>query len=210
MSTEQEQENVEQNEELAVSEQTEVQATETETPETHEPTMVPLAALQAERKKRQELEYLIQQNAANKPAEQPIDPTGLVENQRLMEVTAETKREILETLYQDINPKAVQDINKYLEQILEKKPWLAASVDSAQNRYARAHEIVQDYKHLVEAKPASRVTQNTDGQRIIQNSQKPRSPVEIGKAAQPAGVEYLKSIQGTPEFREYRKKLRAG
>ena len=57
------------------------------------------------------------------------------------------------------NPKAVQDINKYLDLILEKKPWLASSVREAVNRYARAAEIVEDYKHLVEEKPVARKSQ---------------------------------------------------
>ena len=49
-----------------------------------------------------------------------------------------------------------------------------------------------------------------DGQRIVQNSQKPRSPVEVGKSARPEGLEYLKSMQGKKEFREYRQKVLQG
>jgi hypothetical protein len=109
-----------------------------------------------------------------------------------------------------MNPEAVQKINKYLKPILEKKPWLANSVDTAPNRYARAHEIVNDYLHLVEEKPLERKSSNQDGRRIIENAQKPRSPVEAGKSARPEGTEYLKSIQGKKEFREYRAKVLRG
>ena len=186
--------------------------------------MVPLAAMLATRKKLQEAEMRAQRAEASSQAYQELiargkqevesheeeDPNALVEKKLLHETTAHTKRDILETLYQDMNPEAVQKINKYLKPILEKKPWLAASVDTAQNRYARAYEIVQDYLHLVEEKPLARQSSTSDGQRIIQNAHKPRSPVEAGKSARPEGVEYLKSIQGKQEFREYRQKVLRG
>lgn len=189
--------------------------------------MVPLSAMLATRKKAQEAEeralkaeaaaqayqdYLNKLNAGKQEKEEEEeDPRAIVERKDLRENTAHTKRDILETLYQDMNPEAVQKINKYLKPILEKKPWLAQSVDTAQNRYARAYEIVQDYIHLVEEKPAGRTqSSNMDGQRIIQNAQKPRSPVEVGKSARPEGMEYLKSIQGKKEFREYRQKVLRG
>lgn len=195
----------------AVSEQADVESQE----ELQDQKMVPLAALQAERRKRQDLEaraQVYEELMRNKQAENEVedDPNALVEKKHLQENTAHTKRDILETLYQDMNPEAVQKINKYLKPILEKKPWLASSVDSAQNRYARAYEIVQDYLHLVEEKPAVRAPVNQDGRRIIENAHKPRSPSEVGKSARPEGVEYLKSIQGKKEFNEYRQKVLRG
>lgn len=208
-------ETLEQDQLATASEQPEVEHQE----EHQEQKMVPLSALQAERRKRQDSEakaqlyqeYLVRAQQAQQQQEQPEeeDPSALVERQHLKQNTAEAKREILETLYQDMNPDAVQKINKYLKPILEKKPWLAQSVDTAQNRYARAYEIVQDYLHLVEDKPAAKVA-NMDGQRIVQNAQKPRSPVDIGKSARPEGTEYLKSIQGKKEFRDYRQKVLRG
>jgi len=205
----------EQDQVAAVSEQPEVESQE----ENQEQKMVPLAALQAERRKRQDLEARAQvyeeiirttKESKQEVQEEEEDPNALVEKKHLQESNATTKREILETLYQDMNPEAVQKINKYLKPILEKKPWLASSVDTAQNRYARAYEIVQDYIHLVEEKPVARQSSNADGQRIVQNANKPRSPVDIGKSARPEGMEYLKSIQGKKEFREYREKVLRG
>lgn len=213
----------EHDQDVAVSEQTEVESQENQQEDGQK--MVPLSAMLATRKKLQDAEtraqkaeaqsqvyqeYLMRAKEEKQEAAVEEDPNALVENQKLLETTASTKREILETLYQDMNPEAVQKINKYLKPILEKKPWLAASVDTAQNRYARAFEIVQDYIHLVEEKPQVSKSSNMDGQKIIQNSQKPRSPVEIGKSAQPGGTEYLKSIQGKKEFREYRQKVLRG
>jgi hypothetical protein len=209
--TEEEQEDVA----AAVSEQAQVEPQDEQQQE--EPKMVPLAALQAERRKRQDLEarakvyeeLMAKQSESQSDPEEEEDPEALLTKGAFKQEKALTKREILEQLFQDMNPKAVQKINTYLKPILDKKPWLAASLDTAVNRLARASEIVDDYMHLVEEKPASKQAAS-DAKRIIENSQKPRSPTEIGKSAQPSGTEYLKSIQGKAEFREYRKKLLQG
>jgi len=201
-----------QDEQAAVSEQAEVD--QQETPQ-EEPKMVPLAALQAERRKRQEYEnrtkvyedLLAKKNAQPEEVEEE-DPEALLTKSSFREEKALTKREILEQVYQDMNPEAVEKINTYLKPILDKKPWLAATVDNAVNRLARANEIVDDYLHLVTEKPKTKAA--SDAQRIVENAQKPRSPVEVGKSAQPTGTEYLKSIQGKKEFREYRQKVLRG
>ena len=203
----------EQEDQAAVSEQAEV--SQQDTPQ-EEPKMVPLAALQAERRKRQEFEtrtkvyedLLAKKNVPTEEMEEE-DPEALLTKSSFREEKALTKREILEQVYQDMNPKAVQKINTYLKPILDKKPWLAATIDTAVNRLARANEIVEDYLHLVVEKPKVK-SQVSDAQRIVENSQKPRSPVEVGKSAQPTGTEYLKSIQGKKEFREYRQKVLRG
>ncbi len=204
--------NEEQEDQAAVSEQAEV--TQQDTAQ-EEPKMVPLAALQAERRKRQEYEtrtkvyedLLAQKNAPTEQVEE--DPEALLTKSSFQEEKALTKREILEQVYQDMNPEAVQKINTYLKPILDKKPWLAATIDNAVNRLSRANEIVEDYLHLVTEKPKGK-TVIADAQRIVENSHKPRSPVEVGKSAQPTGTEYLKSIQGKKEFREYRQKVLRG
>lgn len=202
---------------VAASEQPVVESQDTPQEEQR---MVPLAALEAERKKRQDAEaksqlfqdYMMRSKEEEKAAKhEEEDPNALVEKKDLLATTAITKREILEDLYQEMNPEAVQKINKYLNQILEKKPWLADSVHSAKNRYARAYEIVEDYVHLIEGKPSQKsVPSNNEGKKIVENSQKPRSPVEIGKSQQPGSTAYLKSIQGKKEFREYRTRLMRG
>lgn len=208
MSNEEEQEDP-----AAVSEQEVIEQKETHE---EEPKMVPLAALQAERRKRQEYEtrtrvyeeMLSQKNNQHQEVEEE-DPEALLTKSSFRQEKALTKREILEQVYQDMNPEAVQKINTYLKPILDKKPWLASTIDTAVNRLARANEIVDDYLHLVSEKPKQRAAAE-DAQRIVENSRKPRSPVEVGKSAQPSGTEYLKSIQGKKEFREYRQKVLRG
>lgn len=203
--------NEEQEDPVAVSEQAEVIQQDSQE---EEPKMVPLAALQAERRKRQEYEtrskvyedLLAQKDAKTEEVEE--DPEALLTKSSFNQEKALTKREILEQVYQEMNPEAVQKINTYLKPILDKKPWLASTIDNAVNRLARANEIVEDYLHLVQEKPKTKAA--SDAQRIVENSQKPRSPVEVGKSAQPTGTEYLKSIQGKKEFREYRQKVLRG
>ena len=204
----------EQEDQAAVSEQAEV--VQQDSPQ-EEQKMVPLAALQAERRKRQEFEsrakvyedLLAKKNVPTEENEEDEDPEALVTKSSFKEEKALTKREILEQVYQDMNPGNVQKIETYLKPILDKKPWLASTIDTAVNRLARANEIVEDYLHLVAESPKVK-SQVSDAQRIVNNSQKPRSPVEVGKSAQPTGTEYLKSIQGKKEFREYREKVLRG
>lgn len=207
--------NEEQEDQAAVvSEQQEV--VQQDSPQ-EEPKTVPLAALQAERRKRQEYEtrlkvyedLLAKKNVPTEEEEEE-DPEALLTKSSFKEEKALTKREILEQVYQDMNPGNVQKINTYLKPILDKKPWLAATIDNAPNRLARANEIIDDYMHLLDDKPKARTSAASDAQRIVQNSQKPRSPTEVGKSAQPSGTEYLKSIQGKKEFREYRQKVLRG
>ncbi len=100
---------------VAVSEQPEVESQE----EHQEQKMVPLAALQAERRKRQDLEaraHVYQEMMRAKEKAEPEveeDPNAIVERKDLQAQTAHTKRDILETLYQDMNPEAVLTINRY-------------------------------------------------------------------------------------------------
>lgn len=185
------------------------------------PKTVPLEALQAERRKRQELEQnyknyqeLVkrldeQREAPSKASEE--DEEELVSRRDLkafkQNLTTEQffalKREIAEENFKDSQPQAIKAINENLKQILEQKPWLADSIEKATNRYARAYEIVQDYKSLYQAQQAKK----SEGNRVIENAQKPGSPAATAKSSQLSGADYLKSIAGTNDFREYRKKL---
>lgn len=186
-----------------------------------EPKTVPLEALQAERRKRQDVEQnyknyqelvkrLDQQKEAPPKASEE-DEEELVSRKDLKDfqqnLTTEQffalKREIAEESFKETQPKAIKAINENLKQILEQKPWLADSIDKATNRYARAYEIVQDYNSLL----AGQQTKKSDANRVVENAQKPGSPAATAKSSQLSGPDYLKSIAGTSEFREYRKKL---
>jgi len=200
--------------ETASEEEANVESNESEQEAAKEQT-VPLSALTAERKKRQELEnqsrllaeYVQSLKNGTQGDSEEEDPDDWATLAKLKQTQAQTRQEIVEEVYKDSNPTAVQEINKYIDLIIEKKPWLVDSIRNAPNRIARAYEVVNDYKHLVEPKKQPRGP--TDAERIAANAKKPGTPVG-GKTANLGGAEYLKSIQGTKEFREYRNKIRYG
>lgn len=181
---------------------------------------VPLEALEAERRKRQDVEAhnraLQDMMLKKEPVEQDTDDdeefiTKAELKKRLKEATFGNKREVLEEAFCSANPQAVEMINKNLESIIKRKPWLAQTIDSAPNRYARAYEIVQDYTPREETASVKKFSDpKADARRIVENSQKPGNPTTITKSANMNHADYLKSIGGKPEFREYRKKMLAG
>jgi hypothetical protein len=186
------------------------------------PRTVPLEALEAERRKRKDLEAqnkVLQEMVNSKPpkAEEVTDDddefiTKAEMKKRLDTLSFAQKREVLEEAFCDTKPEAVQLINKHLEEIIKRKPWLAQTIESAPNRYARAYEIVMDYMPKEEkAAPAKKFSRpEADAKRIVENAHKPGNPATIAKASNGTNMEYLKSIQGKPEFREYRQKMLAG
>ncbi len=187
------------------------------------PRTVPLEALEAERRKRQDLEaqnrvlqdFMMKSKTVEKPLDDTEDDEEFITKaemkSRLKEVSFSQKREVLEEAFCDSKPEAISLINSHLEEIIKRKPWLAQSIESAPNRYARAYEIVQDYMPKENVAPVQKFSSpKTDAKKIVENSQKPVNPATIAKASQGSTQEYLKSIQGKPEFREYRKKMLAG
>ncbi len=192
-----------------------------ETVQETQPRVVPLEALEAERRKRQDLEAqnrALQDMMVKSKAPEPIDDddddeefmTRAEFKNSLAKAKFENKREVLESAYCDAKPEAVEQINKHLEGIIKRKPWLAESIEKAPNRYARAYEIVQDFMPKEEA-PVSKFSKpQTEAKKIVENSQKPGNPATISKSGNMSNAEYLRSIAGKPEFKEYRKKMLSG
>lgn len=177
------------------------QEVETEQEEVKEEKMVPLSALQAERKKRQQYEAWIAEQ--QKKAEQPEDDDEWLSRGDYRTEKTLTKREILEEMYCDSHPERIEEINTYLEQIVQRKPWLGDSVATASNRYARAWEIVQDYKNLI----TGQQKRSSDAKKMVENAKKPGSPAAISKTGSGTQADFLMSMRGKKEFREYRKEL---
>lgn len=207
-----------------VSEETEVVEQLESAQEVQEPQRtVPLEALEAERRKRQELEAhnralqeLMMKSQGEKPKETLEDDDEFTTKGELKKqferLSFANKREILEEAFCDSKPEAVELINTHLESIIKRKPWLAQTIESAPNRYARAYEIVQDYMPKEEkVAPAQKFSRpQAEAKRVVENAQKPGNPATIAKATNGSNLDYLKSIQGKPEFKEYRKKMLAG
>ena len=183
---------------------------------------VPLEALEAERRKRKELEvqnrtlqeFMMKSKEQQKPIDDSEDDddefiTKAEMKSRLTKATFSQKREVLEEAFCEAKPEAVELINKHLEALIKRKPWLAPTIESAPNRYARAYEIVQDYMPQEEKiAPAQKFSRpQADAKKIVENSQKPGNPATIAKASPGSNLDNLKAMQGKPEFREYRKKM---
>lgn len=187
---------------------------------------VPLAALEAERSKRQEweaqnralqdyanslkaqVEQLQQKAAPDDSGEDLVNKRDLKQFRETLskEELAKMKREIAEDTFKEANPEAIKKINAHLNEILERKPWLAASIEQSTNRYSRAFEIVQDYMPAMAAKNNAA----EDAKRIVENAKKPGSPTTVGKSANLSGSDSLLGMRGKKEFREYRTKLLQG
>ncbi len=179
--------------------------------------MVPLEALESERRKRHDLEaqnkalqdFMLQKGQTKEEDDEDEEEfiTKAELKRRLENANVSNKRELLEEAYCSAKPEAVEQINKHLESIIKRKPWLAQTIESAPNRYARAYEIVQDYM-LKSETPAKKLSDpKADAKRIVENSKKPGNPGTVTKPANMNNADYLKSISGKPEFREYRKQM---
>jgi len=177
---------------------------------------VPLSALEAERRKRQEVEaqarlyeqYLAQQQ---QPQTQEEDGDDLVTKKEYRQTVEQdlnkAKREILEEAFVQGNPSAYQQVNDYLPELIKQKPWVKDVVENAPNRGQRAWELINDvYMPQQQAKQQK----SQEAQRSVENTQKPGSPMIAGKSHVGSKVEYLRSIRGTPDWDEYRSKLRKG
>lgn len=170
--------------------------------------MVPLKALQAEKRKRQEAESQInwfkEQAMSQQQRQQPTqedDSEELLTKGELRKLSdaqqRQIKREVLEESFLASNPDALDKINNELEGILQKRPFLAQAIESSPNRYSAAWQIVQDYAQ----KPSGNMTQ-----KIKENEKKPGSPATVGRSGQMSSSEAL-SKMSTKEFRDYRRNL---
>jgi hypothetical protein len=164
---------------IADSEQPEIEAVET----APEPRTVPLEALEAERRKRQDVEAqnrALQEFMLKSKAPEPQDSheddeddfiTKAEMKKRLQTTSFAQKREFLEEAFCDSKPDAVALIEANLPEIIKRKPWLAQTIESAPNRYARAYEIVNDYMPREQIAPASKFrSTQADANRIVENS----------------------------------------
>lgn len=180
--------------------------TQVEVDQVQEEKQVPLKALQAERRKRQDAEYQTQwmqeqlktaQGAQQKPADDGDELLTKSDYTRMTGIQlAELKRQTLEETFLQDHPDIVDAVETDLPEILKKKPWLAHAISNSQNRYKTAHEILQDYKPKGE----------NVRKRIQENSEKPGSPTSVGK-----GGEIVRDLSkmSRAEFSVYRKELRA-
>lgn len=192
--------------------------------ETREPERtVPLSALEAERRKRQDLEaqakvyeQYINQAQQQKEPEQEDDTEDLISKGDALKMVnqymTKTKQEFLEESFCSSNPGAVQKIEEQLPNLIKNKPWIKDVISNASNRWQRAWELVNDFTPKEQDVLAQNVSvqKKQDAQRIIENSKKPGSPSIGGKSVTMSKVDYMRSIRGTPEWDRYKEDLIRG
>lgn len=171
--------------------------------EPESPRTVPLEALEAERRKRQDVEYRLRQYEEQQ--QDPEEEDSIITAKELKAYRQEIAREIREEAFLDAHPGTVKKIEKHLPEILERKPWLKEAISRSPNRWREAAEIVDKYMEV--GKEKSREAANA---KLQENLKKPQSPQSVAKNANLSKADYLKSIAGTPEFREYRKQMLSG
>jgi len=177
-------------------------------------------ALVAERRKRQDAEsfnrILQQQNQAYQ-TKQPVvqeeedeytkDIKNYTSNQIQIGIKTAIERQYIQSNQQMLEQNPVTGktwLEEKLEPILRKKPYLASAIQSAENRYARAMEIINDYTPNNNA----RIDENSDSRkRIEENSNQPGNPSSMAKSANTNKIESLRSMS-RKQFSDYRAKLR--
>lgn len=158
-------------------EQSQEPENQAEAPQEPKDTHVPLAALQKERKRRQELEYENQllKDQYLKPAPQVDDDSKYepVTKGDLGKHSDELLRTFEEKTWVKNNPEKAQRVNEYLEEFLKQKPYLAQALKAAPNRYEEAWELMNALtpKQQAQLKPQP------------QKREAPASPSSVPKAA---------------------------
>lgn len=116
---------------------------------------VPLAALQKERRKRQEAEQRARlfeeiqtRQMSAQPKQEPEDDDSYETTTRgeLKSTVSKTKQEtiqgVMEAIWVKDNPDKVNDVNEKLEALLKQRPNLKLAIEAAPNRYEEAWTLI--------------------------------------------------------------------
>ena len=154
--------------------------------------LVPLSALQKERKKRQDAEqqnewHMQQQQMMMQqqtPRAEEVDES-IYENatkadvkQSKQEAIKATVREVSEQLWMEQNPEKKAMIDEHLSKFLKQRPNLALAIDKASNRYKEAYELMD----------ALTVREKRQMEKPVKKSPAPNSPSSVPKSAVMSGA----------------------
>lgn len=135
---------------------------------------VPLSALQRERRKRQELEAQLElQRQKSTPQEEDLSRYESATKADLELNQRATIRQIEEKLWIKNNPEKYEKINTYLPEFLKKRPNLAHAIETSENRYEEAYELME----------ALTPKEQRQMKEVVQKREAPNSPNIIPKAA---------------------------
>ena len=165
--------------------------------------MVPLTALQKERKKRQEAEMNAEfqrQQAEKIKQEQPVDDSYKYESatkEDVMLAQQEAIRQVEEKRWIRDNPEKFELINRDLTNFLKQKPSYVTAIDSAENRYEEAYQLMTAFNPKL--KPQAKKPK--------QEREAPHSPSSVPKATAMNSAVDVMSMSDT-EFKNWRKGLK--
>lgn len=140
---------------------------------------VPLAALQKERRKRQEMEQELRwhkEQMMSKRAPEPEPDDSIYEaatKEDLGKVRQQVIRDVHESTWIKQNPEKAAEINERLAEFLKQRPNLASAIENAQNRYEEAWELMDKLS------PRQKMALRTQAPR----KDAPGNPAAIPKAA---------------------------
>lgn len=192
--------------------------TETESSES----MIPLAALEDERRKRQSLEEqkrlledhmrLLQANQAQAPAQQSSesdesDYDVLTVGQGRKELSAfknELTAEIQELRMMQKHSDYAEVVRDYLPEVINKNPTLKQTLLNDPNRYELAYYLAKNSDSYRESQKKQKRSKEAD--KIVANSNKPVSVSSVGGAAASAPGGYKN--MSDDEFRAFANKYR--
>jgi len=177
--------------------------------ESQEEKMVPLSALQKERKKRQEAELhadwqlqerqkLMQMQQPQKEVEEDETlyeaATRADLNKTKQETAQQTAREIKEQIWIESNPDKKQFIDENLEKFLKQRPGYARALEVSPNRYKEAYDLMTAFT----PKQPKKVKKEEP------RKEAPNAPSSVPKSsAMNANVDIMS--MNDAEFREWRK-----
>ena len=180
----------------------------------HQPEMVPVTALQAERRERQQLQEqnkllqdhmaLMQANHVTQPAPQQDEMDGLSDDDVLTVGEAKKFRGKIQQNYQtSVEELRVQQkysdyndiVTKYLPDVVQKNPALKATLQNDPNRYELAYYLAKNSDSYREANHEAK--KSADAQRIVENGQRVGSLSAVGSTAPQSQVSNIKNMSDT-------------
>lgn len=162
--------------------------------------MVPLSALQEERKKRKDLKEYYEQQQQQQPQEEDYSRYESVTKEDLQKSQTEIARVIEEKSWIRSNPEKYEVISKKLPEFIKQRPNLASAINSAENRYEEAYQLMK----ALSPREKQQLEDAAEGKSVIRN---PSSAPKTANLNDSVDVMQMSD----EEFQNWRKsKVRAG
>lgn len=186
------------------------------------PDMVPVTALQAERRERQQLQEqmkmlqdhvsLMQSNQTQAPAKdeydglQDDDVLTVREAKKFMgQIKNDYKTSVEELRVQQKYPDYNEIVTQYLPDVIKKNPALKSTLQKDENKYELAYFLAKNSDTYRETSRA--VKKSTDAQRIVENGQKAGSLSAVGMPTSQSKVSSMRNMSDSDFMKMANKNL---